>query len=105
MIIKNWKMDFCTWVGLDCSAPCDMYSVLYDHKLISDPYYGTNEEYLRELSKNNSCFYTEFSLNEDELRKEKIERSFSRRSSVVCISDLLVRLNRLRLQRFGKICL
>jgi hypothetical protein len=50
MIIKNWKMDFMEHRGLSCSAPCDMYSVLFEHGIINDPYYGTNEDELTKLS-------------------------------------------------------
>ena len=46
MKLTNWKMDYEGYRGLDCTSPCDMYSVLLQHGLISDPYYGTNEEAL-----------------------------------------------------------
>lgn len=76
MIISNWKMDFGAHKGLDCIAPCDMYSVLLSHSLIDDPYYGTNEEKVTALSRQDCTFYSEFSLSEAELSREKIELLF-----------------------------
>ena len=76
MIIKNWKMDFMEHKGLECQAPSDMYSVLLSYGHIPDPYYGTNEETLTDLSKNDCTFYSSFSLTEDELRCEKIDLNF-----------------------------
>ena len=76
MFIENWKMDFGEYSGLDCSAPCDMYSVLLAHGLIDEPYYGTNELKLTRLSENDCTFYTTASLSEQELAKEKIDLVF-----------------------------
>ena len=76
MVIKNWKMDIGEHSGLECQAPCDMYSVLLAHGLIPDPYYGTNEETLLDYSKKNCTFYSEFSLSQDELTRDKIELCF-----------------------------
>ena len=76
MVIKDWKMDFGEYTALACTAPCDMYSVLYSHGYIEDPYYGTNEEKLKDLSRKDSVFYSEFSLNQNELGCEKIELCF-----------------------------
>ncbi len=60
MIINSWKMDFDGYSGLECTVPCDMYSVLYDYKYISDPYYGTNEEELCPLSLKDATFTQAF---------------------------------------------
>ena len=76
MIIKNWKLDIGDYSGLDCFAPCDMYSVLFEHGLIDDPYYGTNEKALLSYSKKDCVFYTDFNLTENELKREKIELCF-----------------------------
>ncbi|MBQ8546019.1 MAG: glycoside hydrolase family 2 protein [Clostridia bacterium] len=76
MIIKAWKMDFSKYSGLVCSLPCDMYSVLYEHGYINDPYYGVNEEKLTELSRQDCTFYSQFELNENELLCEKIDLTF-----------------------------
>ncbi|MBR2444740.1 MAG: glycoside hydrolase family 2 protein [Clostridia bacterium] len=76
MVIKNWKMDFMENKGLSCSAPCDMYSVLLEHGIINDPYYGANEDILTELSRYDSAFYSEISLNDEQLMSERIELKF-----------------------------
>ena len=76
MKITNFKMDYDNYCGLECTVPCDMYSVLLNHGYIDDPYYGTNEEALFEYSKKDCTFYTEFALSENELKKEKIDIIF-----------------------------
>lgn len=76
MLINNWKMDFDTYHGLDCTVPCDMYSVLLKYGYISDPYYSTNEKELSSLSDKDCAFYSEFSLNKSELSFEHIELCF-----------------------------
>ncbi|MBQ7761244.1 MAG: glycoside hydrolase family 2 protein [Clostridia bacterium] len=76
MVINNWKMDFNGWVGLDCTLPCDMYSVLYEHGYIDDPYYGTNEETLCSLSSKGCVFYSSFGLSDEELNRQRLELVF-----------------------------
>ena len=76
MIIKNWKMDFEEYFGLDCTAPCDMYSVLYEHGYIDDPYYGLNEATLKELSRKDCTFRSVLELSESDLGRERIELCF-----------------------------
>ncbi len=76
MVIKNWKMDLGEYRGLECVVPCDMYSVLYDYGYIKDPYYGTNEKDLYDLSRMDCVFYTDILLSKSELSKEKIELTF-----------------------------
>ncbi len=76
MVIKNWKMDIGEQIGLDCEAPCDMYSVLLSCGLIPDPYYATNEESLLDYSKMDCTFYGNFSLSSQELMRDKIELRF-----------------------------
>ena len=76
MEIKNWKMDLENHVGLDCTSPCDMYSVLLNHGIIPDPYYGANELELFDYSKKDLKFYTEFELSKDELSREHIMLTF-----------------------------
>lgn len=76
MEIKNWKMDIGAHVGLECQSPADMYSVLENHGIISDPYYGVNETSLFDFSRMDCRFYTSFELSEDELAREHIVLSF-----------------------------
>ncbi len=76
MKITTWKMDFLEHKALSCTAPCSMYSVLLDHALIKDPFYGTNELELTGLSEKDCKFYTEFSVDEKTLEKEYVELEF-----------------------------
>ena len=76
MIIKNWKMDIGEHTGLSCQAPCEMYSVLLEHGIIDEPYYGVNEEELLDYSKKDSTFYADFDLSEKELAFSKMELCF-----------------------------
>lgn len=76
MIINDWKMDFGKYKGLTCTLPADMYSVLFAHGIIPDPYYGLNELDLTDLSRKDCTFYSEFSLTNDELLRERIMLSF-----------------------------
>lgn len=70
MLLKNWKMNYREYAGLECTAPCSMYSVLLDHKLIPDPFYGMNDRMLREYSNYGCSFTCEFDASEDILSKE-----------------------------------
>ena len=76
MVITDWKMDFSKYKGLSCTAPCNMYSVLENHKIIDDPYYGLNEEKLTKLSEEDCTFYTQLYLDEGQLQYEKIDLVF-----------------------------
>ena len=42
MVLNNWKMNYEGYGALECTAPCSMYSVLLQHGLIEDPFYGIN---------------------------------------------------------------
>ena len=66
MKISSFKMDYENYRGLDCTVPCDMYSVLLNHGYIDEPYYGTNEKVLFDYSKKDCIFYSEFALSENE---------------------------------------
>lgn len=77
MIIEKWKMNFMEHSSLECVAPCDMYSVLFSHGLIEDPYYGTNEKELFDLSRHDATFYSEFDLSDEALNSEKLELIFN----------------------------
>lgn len=76
MIIKNWKMKFLDYPVLDCTAPCSMYSVLYENKLIDDPFYGLNEQTYKHLSDNDCTFMSTFELTDDTPKKKHIELLF-----------------------------
>ena len=76
MKINNFKMDYESYRGLDCTVPCDMYSVLLKHGYIDEPYNGTNEKILFDYSKKDCVFYSDITLSEKELSKEKIDLIF-----------------------------
>ncbi len=76
MNITAWKMDYLAHTGLSCTAPCSMYSVLLEHGLIQDPFYGTNELESTKLSENDCTFYTEFTVESDTLQKDYVELEF-----------------------------
>lgn len=57
--IKDWILKFRDYEPLNCKAPCSLYSVLLDHQLIPNPYYGLNEQEVRDLSE----FPCEFSAS------------------------------------------
>ncbi len=76
MQIKNWKMNFTEHNDIECNAPCSIYSVLLENKLISDPFYGCNELEVTSLSEEDCEFYSEFYLTDDILEKEYVELVF-----------------------------
>ena len=73
MVLGNWKMDYDKWQGLECTAPCSMYSVLLEKGLIKDPFYGLNEKELTSLSDKGCSFECEFEIDRKMLEKEHIE--------------------------------
>ncbi|MBO7148738.1 MAG: glycoside hydrolase family 2 protein [Clostridia bacterium] len=76
MYLTKWKMTYGTHKDLPCTAPCSMYSVLLDHKIIDDPFYGLNERKYMHLSENGCRFECRFDVDRDLLSKEYIELTF-----------------------------
>ena len=76
MRLNHWKMTYGEYRGLECTAPCSMYRVLLDHRLIDDPFYGLNELKLTGLSDHDCVFETEFTVDEETLRREHVELVF-----------------------------
>ena len=70
MLLSNWKMNYRDYSGLECTAPCSMYSVLLEHKLIPDPFYGMNDRILRDYSNYGCSFTCEFDTNDEILSKD-----------------------------------
>ena len=87
MVLNNWKMTCGEYKDLECSAPCSMYSVLLEHELIENPFYGINEEKATLLSDLDCIFETEFTLDEETLDREYIELKFL---GVDTICDIIV---------------
>ena len=76
MKLTNWKMTFDGHENLSCTAPCSMYSVLLDHKIIDDPFYGLNEREYQHLSEKGCKFECVFDVDADTLSKEYNELTF-----------------------------
>ncbi len=76
MIINDWKMDYGEYSGLECVAPASMYSVLLQHGLIKDPFYGINELELTPLSSKGCIFESQLTIDEAVMNKEHIELVF-----------------------------
>ncbi len=76
MKIQNWMFAYPGFEPLPCQAPCTMYSVLYDHGKIPDPFYGTNERELQYLSEEDCTFFSRFSVDSEMLEKEYVELVF-----------------------------
>lgn len=70
MLLNNWKMNYRDYKNLACTVPCSMYSVLLEHELIPDPFYGMNDRVLRDYSLYGCSFTTEFDVTEENLNKE-----------------------------------
>ncbi len=76
MKLTNWKMTYEEHKNLTCTVPCSMYSVLLDHKIIDDPFYGLNEREYWHLSDKGCKFSCEFDVDENTLAKEYLELTF-----------------------------
>lgn len=76
MNIQNWTMLYDGYEPLSCQAPCTMYSVLYDHGKIPDPFYGLNERELQYLSEKDCSFRAVIPANDALLAREHLELVF-----------------------------
>ena len=76
MNIQDWTLYYDNLGPLSCQAPCTMYSVLYDHGKIPDPFYGTNERELQYLAEKDCVFESVFSAPPALLTREHIELVF-----------------------------
>ena len=63
MNIQDWTLYYDNLGPLSCQAPCTMYSVLYDHGKIPDPFYGANERELQYLAEKDCVFESVFSAH------------------------------------------
>ena len=70
MLLNNWKMNYRDYTDLECVTPCSMYSVLLDHNLIPDPFYGMNDRKLRDYSNYGCSFTCTFDVPQEELNCE-----------------------------------
>ena len=72
MIIRDWFFQL-DGLNLPCQAPCTMYSVLFGHGKIPDPFYGLNERELQHLGEKACSFTAEFHVDDTLLAHEYIE--------------------------------
>ena len=76
MIIERWRMNYDSYKGLECKAPCTMYGVLLEHGIIEDPFYGLNELEATKLSDKGCVFESEFVVDDEMYNKEYLELNF-----------------------------
>lgn len=69
---QNWNMTFEPYGTFTTALPASVYTVLLREGKIPDPFYGLNEFSVRELSRNDSVFFTSFHLTGDELKREHL---------------------------------
>ena len=62
--IKQWKMTYKEHRDIPCDAPCSLYGVLLDNKLMEDPFYGLNEHKATALCEEPCSFFAAFQVFE-----------------------------------------
>ena len=60
--IKCFRMDHGDYKGLECTAPCSLYSVLLGNKCIADPTVSDNAASLGKYSDRGCTFYADFEV-------------------------------------------
>jgi len=76
MTIQNWTFFYPGFEPLECTAPCTMLSVLYDHGKIPDPFYGLNERQLQYLADKDCAFEAKFTVDAETLARKHHELVF-----------------------------
>ena len=76
MYISEWTFRYDKYKDLPCKSPCSMYSVLLEHSLIKDPFFGLNELDLTGLSDQDCEFTSVFEVDEKTLAQEHKELVF-----------------------------
>lgn len=74
--LKNWRMNYQDYRNIACTAPCSMYSVLLENKLIPDPFYRLNEQEATKLSNFPCEFSATFDVSEEEYKQKHAELIF-----------------------------
>ena len=62
--IKKWKLTYQEHRDIPCDAPCSLYSVLLDNKLMEDPFYGLNEHKATALCEEPCSFSATFQVEQ-----------------------------------------
>ena len=74
--IKNWNFEHNgNW--LKANVPGNNFSDLLTHKIIPDPFYGTNEDSVQWVSEKEWTYKSEFKLSKDFLQKDQHEIIFN----------------------------
>lgn len=73
--ITQWTFDFREH-HFPATAPCSLYSVLLENKVIDDPYYRTNEHTAKLLSNEDCEMAAAFTVTEEMLAKKHLELHF-----------------------------
>lgn len=60
--IKSFRMDFGAHTGLECTAPCSLYSVLFNHGIIGDPSISDNALQIKKYSGKPCTFTSEIEV-------------------------------------------
>ena len=72
MKVEKWYLNYEQHKGLECTAPCSLYSVMLDKGLMEDPFYGMNEWQAKPMCEKDCEFYTTINITEDMLNKENL---------------------------------
>lgn len=75
--IKSFTMRSGEYTGLACTAPCSLYSVLFENKIIADPLISDNAAKIGEYSKNGCTFEAEFEITPLVLSMKNVLLRFS----------------------------
>ncbi len=92
MEIKNWTMTYEEYSGLACEVPCSMYSVLLNHGIIEDPFYGLNELSMTGLSDKDCVFHGSFTADQTLMARDYVEITFHGLDTICAIycNDILM---------------
>lgn len=74
--LNIWTLHMDGFPPLTGCAPCSMYSVLLEHHQIPDPFDRDNEDRVRELSRRDCAFTTEFAVTQADLKHEHVVLHF-----------------------------
>jgi len=70
--IKKWKLTYNEHRDIPCDAPCSLYSVLLENRLMEDPFYGLNEHKATPLCEDPCSFFAEFQVQKEQQFMELI---------------------------------
>ena len=65
----KWSLSSATYSNLEADVPGSVLSTLLAHNLIADPFYGENEETVRQCLRENYSFTRKFSMTKQQLHQ------------------------------------